>query len=69
MDSLSVTNESNVILPVYNEKKLNEYSPDGQLIRELKIQSDPGIVNLWHAVKLTNGDFVVSHSVFNYVRG
>ena len=58
--SLSVTNESNVILPVYNNSKLNEYSPDGQLIRELNIQAGPGICEIWHAIKLTNGHFVVS---------
>ena len=58
--SLSVTNESNVILPVYNKSKLNEYSPDGQLIRELNIQSGPESCEICHAIKLTSGDFVVS---------
>ena len=58
---LSVTDESNVILTVFNKNKLNEYSPDGQLIREINLSSDAGIRHPWHAIKLTNGHFVVSH--------
>ena len=67
--SLSVTSESNVILPVYKSKTINEYYPDGQLIRKVDILkvsvlktilADPEICEMWHAIKLTNGHFVIS---------
>lgn len=58
---LSVTYEWSVIFAVCDKNKLNEYSPDGQLIREITLSADAGIRHALHAVKLTNGDFVVSH--------
>lgn len=58
---LSVTNECNVILVVHQKNKLNEYSPDGTLIREIQFSPDSAIVHPWHAIKLNNGDLVVSH--------
>src|SRR6218665_1079428 len=54
---LSVTDESNVLLTVRYESKLNEYSPDGQLLLEIQA----GIPWPWHAIKLTSGHFVVCH--------
>ena len=58
--SLSVTDEANIILPVYNARALNEYSPDGQLIRKLYILPGLDLGEIWHAIKLPNGHFVVS---------
>ena len=58
---LSVTHESNVILAVSDKCKLNEYSPDGKMIRTINLSSNAGIRFPWHAIKLTNGHFVVSH--------
>ena len=58
---LSVTDESNVILSVYMKNKLNEYSPDGQLIREINLSLDAGIRYPCHAIKLTNGHFAVCY--------
>ena len=58
---LFVTDEMNVILAVFNENKLNEYSSDGQLIREIILSSHAGISYPFKAIKLTNGHFVVSH--------
>ena len=58
---MSVTDDSNVILAVYNKNKLNEYSPDGQLVREVILSSDAGIGHLRHAIRLSNDHFVVSH--------
>ena len=57
---LSVTKESNVIFAVNNKNKLNEYSPDGELIREINL-SDAGISTPWHAIKLGNDLFMVSY--------
>lgn len=58
---LSVTAECNIILAVHEKNKLNEYAPDGTLIRVIQFSSDSAIVHPWHAIKLQNGDFVVSH--------
>ena len=58
---LSVTDQSNIILTVYYQNKLNEYSPDGQLIREINLPLDAGISDPFHAIKLTNGHFAVCH--------
>ena len=58
---LSVTDESNVILTVANKNKLNKYSPDGQLIREIDITSGAGIRCPRHVIELANGHFLVSH--------
>src|SRR6218665_1834584 len=56
-----VTFESNVLLTVYNDRKLIEYSPEGQLIREINLAPVAGIYDPFHAIKLTNGHYVVSH--------
>ena len=58
--SLSVTSESNVILPVYKSRTLTEYSPDGQFIRKVNILSSSVFCEIWHAIKLTNGHFLIS---------
>lgn len=60
---LSVTRESNVLFTVYKQNKLIEYRADGRLIRDVKLSSEDGIAHPQHAVKLANGDFVVSHGV------
>lgn len=61
-ESLSITDESNIVLTVSNKNKLNEYSSNGQLIREIKLSTDRGgIYHPMHAVKLNKGRFVVSH--------
>ena len=62
---LSVTDESNVILTIYKQNKLNEYSPDGLLIRQINLSSYAGISHPWHAIKLKNGHFVVTHGSFD----
>ena len=56
---LSVTDESNVILAVY-KNKLNEYSPDGQLIREIDLSLVADISTTTHAMKLNSDHFMVS---------
>lgn len=64
-ENFFVTNESNILVTCFSENKLNEYSPHGQLIREIKlIPGDSGMVHLMHAIKLPNGHFVVSHGDF-----
>src|SRR6218665_1837302 len=58
---LSVTKESNVLLTVYNRNKLKEYSPEGLLFREINL-SVAEIRSPYHALKLDNDHFLVSHS-------
>jgi len=62
---LSVTDELNVILTVHYKSKLNEYSPNGQLIREINLSSDASLCNPWHAIKLISGHFIISHGYFD----
>lgn len=63
---ISVTYDSNIIFIIYAKNKLSEYSPDGQMIRKINLSSDLSrpIIGPLHAIKLTNGDFVVSHGTF-----
>jgi len=60
---LSITEDSNVILTVFWTGKLNVYSADGQLLTEMKLP--PDVVHPRHAIRLANGDFVVSHGYFD----
>lgn len=56
---LSITEEGTVVLAIYDEAKIVEYSHDGCLIREVCL-SEAGVQNPWHAIKLRDGNFVVS---------
>ena len=56
---LSVTSSQNV-LAALNNNYLTEYSPDGQLIREISLQT-AGITAPVHAVQLQNDQFGVTH--------
>ena len=59
--SLSVTQDSNVILTVQKRNKIIEYSPEGQEIRKIELASASHIAinNLWHSVELASNSFVV----------
>lgn len=70
--SLSVTDEGNLLVTVPGKNKLQEYSPEGELIREIQIPpGDMSIAenfimtmhpcNATHAIKLTDGQFLVGH--------
>lgn len=58
---LSVTNDSTLILSVFDKNKLDEYSPEGQLIREISLLAVAFSGHPWHAIKLNSGHFVVCH--------
>ena len=62
--AMSVTEESNVILTVSADSILKEYSPDGELIRDILISPHSGIRHPCQAVKLATGYFVVSHGYY-----
>lgn len=60
--NLSVSSESNIILSVYDKNKLIEYTCDGEKTREISL---PSKVHPRHAIKLTNGHFLISHGFRN----
>src|SRR6218665_3445949 len=58
---LSVTNELNVILTILLRNKLIEYSPVGEVVREISLSSEAGIHCPLHATKLADGNFIITH--------
>ena len=66
---LSVTDKLNIIVIIPDKNKFIEYSPIGQLIREISLSSAPGIRHPLHAIKLANGHFVVSHGYTQHSDG
>lgn len=58
---LSVTHDANVLLAVHSNNKINEYTANGQLVRDIKLNVITGVRHPWHAVKLTNGHYVFSY--------
>ena len=59
--SLSVTDESNVLVAICDKDKLAEYSSNGQIIREIKLLPETRITNPLHAIKLSSKMYLVSH--------
>ena len=58
-ESLSITARCSVLVTFRAQSKLAEFTPDGQLIREISLQQcahEPS-----HSIQLTSGQFVVSH--------
>jgi len=55
---LSVNIAHNLVVACREANKLQEYTTDGSLVREICLQS--GVTNLWHAIQLSTGDYVVS---------
>jgi len=55
---LSVNRAHNVVVACYGANKLQEYTTDGSLVREICLQA--GVTLPWHAVQLSSGDYVVS---------
>ena len=56
---LLVNANHNVLAACLTEKKLQEYTTDGRLVREICLPA--GSPQPWHAVQLSTGDYVVSH--------
>ena len=59
LHGLSVTSQFTVIVTCDKDSKLLELTTEGKQLREINLQSD--IVNPWHAIQLSNGQFVVCH--------
>ena len=56
---LSVNKAHNVVVACLEANKLQEYTTDGSLVREISLQR-AGLPSPWHAVQLSTGDYVVS---------
>ena len=57
--SLSVTPKSNIIVTMCDASTLNEFTPDGHLVREIDLHRSA--IYPHHAVQLTSGELLVSH--------
>ena len=55
---LSVNIAHNLVVACDRANKLQEYTMQGSLVREICLQS--GVADPWHAVQLSTGDYVVS---------
>jgi len=55
---LSVNKAHNVVVACLGDNKLQEYTPNGSLVREICLQA--GVTDPWHAVQLSTGHYVVS---------
>lgn len=62
-ESLSVTSRSNLLVVCDSADNIQEFTTDGKLVREIKLQSD--IVNLWHAVEMCPDQLLVCHGDTN----
>jgi len=62
---LSVNIAHNLVVACQWANKLQEYTTDGSLVREICLQS--GVTNPWHAIQLSTGDYVVSQYVLSGV--
>ena len=58
-DGLSVNSAYNILVACDKVGKIKEFTTDGQLVREINLQSD--IVHPCHTVELTTDQFVVCH--------
>jgi hypothetical protein len=58
-----VNSVCNVLVTCHEARKIKEFTTDGQLIREVSLQSD--VIHPNHAVELTTDQFVVCHGDIN----
>jgi len=56
---LSVNAGHNLLVTCIRAGKIKEFSPRGELVRDVILPND--VINLWHAVQLTSGQFIVCH--------
>jgi len=57
--SASVNADHNLIVTCRLVRKLKEFSPNGNVLRDITLPDD--VINPWHAIQLTNGQFIVCH--------
>jgi len=60
-EGISVNKAHHVLVVCRFVHKIKEFNTDGQLFRELTLPY--GVINPWHAIQLTSGQFIVCHGV------
>jgi len=58
-DGLSVNAGHNLIVTCLKVRKIKEFSLCGNLLHDVTLPHD--VINPWHAIQLTNGQFIVCH--------
>jgi len=61
--SLSVNADHNLIVTCRRNRRIKEFSPRGDLLRDITLPDD--VINPWHVIQLTNGQFIVCHGGLN----
>jgi len=56
---LSVNANHNLIVTCIDVRKIKEFSPRGELLRDVILPDD--VTHPWHAIQLTSGQFIVCH--------
>ena len=57
--SLTLAGPPNVLVACHGAGKIQEWSPEGILIREIQLSDELKLV--WHALQLTDAELLVSH--------
>jgi len=60
---LSVNADHNLLVTCPKVRKIKEFSLRGDLLRDVTLPDD--VINPWHAIQLTNGQFIVCHGDYN----
>ena len=58
VSGLSVANNYNLLLTVHSPARILEYTPEGRLMREIKL--DDSLIKICHCIQLSTGQYVVS---------
>jgi len=62
-EGLSVDANHNLIVTCYEVRKIKEFSPCGELLRDVILPDD--VTHPYHAIQLTSGQFIVCHGARN----
>jgi len=60
---LSVNTAHNVLVTYRNVRRIKVFSSHGEVLHNVTFSDD--LINLWHAIQLTSGQFIVCHSDHN----
>jgi len=56
---LSLTKNDNVLVSLFYDKQLHEYTPDGHLVENVSLENS--FEGIWHSIKLSNDSFILGH--------
>ena len=57
--SFTLGGQPNVLVACHEAGKIQEWSPDGILIRQIQLPDESRLI--WHALQLTSAEMVISH--------